>query len=57
MPILNVHEAKTVLVVKRGLGAGFAGIKNELFEKENTLMIYGDAKAVMTQLNHELLDM
>jgi NAD(P) transhydrogenase subunit beta len=54
MPILNVHEAKTVFVVKRSLGAGYAGIKNELFEYPNTMMIFGDAKKVLQQLLQEL---
>jgi H+-translocating NAD(P) transhydrogenase subunit beta len=47
MPILKVFEARTVFVIKRGLGAGFAGIKNTLFEGTNTMMVYGDAKKVI----------
>ncbi|MFT4343324.1 MAG: NAD(P)(+) transhydrogenase (Re/Si-specific) subunit beta [Candidatus Woesearchaeota archaeon] len=54
MPILNVHDAQTVIVIKRSLSAGFAGVKNELFEKDNTLMLYGDAKKVLQDVNHEL---
>jgi len=54
MPILNVHEARTVLVVKRSLGSGFAGIKNELFEAPNALMVFSDAKAALTGLLEEL---
>lgn len=54
MPILEVFHARTVFVVKRSLGAGYAGIKNELFEKENTLMIFGDAKKVLQDLITEL---
>ncbi|MCB9476897.1 MAG: NAD(P)(+) transhydrogenase (Re/Si-specific) subunit beta [Deltaproteobacteria bacterium] len=54
MPILNVHEARTVFVIKRSLSPGFAGIKNRLFEAENTNMIYGDAKQVMNAINEEL---
>jgi len=54
MPILNVHEAKTVIVIKRSLSPGFAGIKNELFEKNNTLMLFGDAKEMLLKLNQEL---
>ncbi|MCA8938823.1 MAG: NAD(P)(+) transhydrogenase (Re/Si-specific) subunit beta [Planctomycetes bacterium] len=50
MPILNVHESQSVFVIKRSLGAGFAGIKNTLFEAENTTMIYGDAKAVVEEM-------
>ncbi|HOU52851.1 MAG TPA: NAD(P)(+) transhydrogenase (Re/Si-specific) subunit beta [Myxococcota bacterium] len=54
MPILNVHEARTVLVVKRSLGSGFAGIKNELFEAPNALMVFSDAKAALTGILEEL---
>jgi len=54
MPILNVYEAKTVIVIKRSLSPGFAGIKNELFEKDNTLMLFGDAKEMLLKLNQEL---
>jgi H+-translocating NAD(P) transhydrogenase subunit beta len=54
MPILEVHHARTVFVVKRSLGAGFAGIKNELFEGDNTMMVLGDAKKVMQSIVGEL---
>ena len=54
MPILNVYEAKTVIVIKRRLGAGFAGIKNLLFEYPNTLMLFGDAKEMLTKLTREV---
>ena len=54
MPILTVHDARTVFVIKRSLGAGFAGIKNELFEANNTNMVFGDAKKVITALTQEL---
>jgi NAD(P) transhydrogenase subunit beta len=54
MPILRVHESRTVFVIKRSLGAGYAGIKNELFERSNTVMIYGDAKKVLQGLSNEL---
>jgi H+-translocating NAD(P) transhydrogenase subunit beta len=45
MPIINAHEANTVICLKRGKGAGFSGIENQLFLLENTRMLYGDAKA------------
>jgi NAD(P) transhydrogenase subunit beta len=54
MPILNVHESRTVVVVKRSLSPGFAGIRNELFDHDNTVMCFGDAKKVMTDVLNEL---
>ena len=50
MPIINVHEVKNVFVLKRGQGAGFSGLVNKLFFMPNTRMLYGDAKATLTQL-------
>jgi NAD(P) transhydrogenase subunit beta len=54
MPILNAHEARSVFVVKRSLSPGYAGIKNELFEYPNTMMIFGDAKQVVQGLISEI---
>jgi NAD(P) transhydrogenase subunit beta len=54
MPILNVHEARTVMVVKRSLSPGFAGIRNSLFEADNAFMVFGDAKKVLQDLVAEL---
>jgi len=50
MPIINVHLAKSVFVLKRGGGAGFSGLVNTLFFRPNTRMVYGDAKATMLAL-------
>jgi H+-translocating NAD(P) transhydrogenase subunit beta len=57
MPILNAHEARSVFVIKRSLGAGYAGIKNDLFELPNTMMIYGDAKKVLQELVREVKEL
>jgi NAD(P) transhydrogenase subunit beta len=54
MPILDVDKARTVMVIKRSLNPGFAGIDNELYYLDKTLMIFGDAKAVTTQLVKQL---
>ena len=50
MPILNVDQAKNVLVVKRGKGTGFSGIENALFTLDNTRMLYGDGQEMASQL-------
>jgi NAD(P) transhydrogenase subunit beta len=54
MPILNVQDAEQVIVVKRGMATGFAGIENELFYLEKTSMLFGDAKSVLSQVVSEV---
>ncbi len=56
MPILNVHEADQVIVNKRSLSHGFAGIPNPLFARNNTSMLFGDAKESMQELVNEYQD-
>jgi NAD(P) transhydrogenase subunit beta len=57
MPVLEVNQARQVFVVKRSLGAGYAGIRNGLFELPQTAMLFGDAKAVLNGLLSELRDL
>ena len=57
MPILNVDKARTVMVNKRSMNAGFAGIQNELFGYDNTIMIFGDAKDMLNKLLSDLKEL
>ncbi|MCC6811448.1 MAG: NAD(P)(+) transhydrogenase (Re/Si-specific) subunit beta [Deltaproteobacteria bacterium] len=50
MPVLNADQARTVMVLKRSMNTGFAGIENELFVQKNTMMVLGDAKKTLTSL-------
>ncbi|MDA7640836.1 NAD(P)(+) transhydrogenase (Re/Si-specific) subunit beta [Opitutaceae bacterium] len=54
MPIIEAHKAKTVFILKRGQGKGFSGLVNKLFVLDNSRMIYGDAKATISELVNEL---
>ncbi len=57
MPILNVDYSKTVIVNKRSMNVGYAGIDNELFYLDNTLMYFGDAKDAITKLVNEIKEL
>jgi NAD(P) transhydrogenase subunit beta len=57
MPILNVDDAQTVVVLKRSMNPGFAGIENPLFYNPKTVMLFGDAKASIAQLAQDVKDL
>ena len=54
MPILDVDKARTVMVIKRSMNPGFAGIDNPLYYLDNTLMLFGDAKQFVNSIVREL---
>ena len=57
MPILNVDKARTVIINKRTMNTGFAGVQNELFGYENSIMVFGDAKDMLIQLLSDLKEL
>ncbi len=54
MPIIEVSEAQEVIVIKRSLSPGFAGIDNDLFYEPNTSMLFADAKAAAAEIASEI---
>jgi NAD(P) transhydrogenase subunit beta len=56
MPILEVEDAHAVVVIKRSMNPGFAGIENELYFRPNTQMLFGDAKGAVSEITSELAD-
>ena len=54
MPILNVDEARSVIVLKRSMSSGYAGIENPLFFADSTSMLFGDAKKMVSAVTEEL---
>ena len=57
MPILNVDKSRTVIINKRSMNPGFAGVQNELFGYDNSIMVFGDAKDMLQQLLKDLKDL
>jgi NAD(P) transhydrogenase subunit beta len=54
MPILEVSNSRSVIVIKRSMNPGFAGIENELYYEPETTMLFGDAKSAVSEITAEL---
>ncbi|HIF46293.1 MAG TPA: NAD(P)(+) transhydrogenase (Re/Si-specific) subunit beta [Candidatus Poseidoniales archaeon] len=57
MPIIDVDQARTVVIIKRSLSVGYAGVDNDLFYEDKTMMLFGDGKAMMTELNSAIKEL
>ena len=57
MPILNVDKSRTVIINKRSMNPGFAGVQNELFGYDNSIMVFGDAKDMLNDLLKEIKEL
>ena len=57
MPILDVDKANVVVIIKRSLSVGYAGVDNDLFYMDKTMMLFGDGKKMMNQLNGSIKDL
>ena len=57
MPILDVDKARVVVIIKRSLSVGYAGVDNDLFYMDKTMMLFGDGKKMMNELNSALKDL
>lgn len=57
MPIIDVDQARTVVIIKRSLSVGYAGVDNDLFYEDKTMMLFGDGKAMMTELNNAIKEL
>ncbi|MEE2632133.1 MAG: NAD(P)(+) transhydrogenase (Re/Si-specific) subunit beta, partial [Candidatus Neomarinimicrobiota bacterium] len=57
MPILDVDKSRTVIINKRSMNPGFAGIQNELFGYDNSIMVFGDAKDMLNDLLKEIKEL
>ncbi|MDP6869772.1 MAG: NAD(P)(+) transhydrogenase (Re/Si-specific) subunit beta [Candidatus Poseidoniaceae archaeon] len=57
MPIIDADQARTVCIIKRSLSVGYAGVDNDLFYEDKTMMLFGDGKAMMTELNNAMKEL